>query len=285
VPPWGDKAPGFPTHFAFDRYGARVPAILVSPWVQKGTVFRSATGVPFDHTSVLSTTLKWLGQDGRLPDFGERAAKAPAFDAALTLDEPRTDASALGFLDVARRSGDPVRFGDHLVLKSEGGKYLSIFSRTMKVGTELPSDDLMGFAVDLDLAAYFPTLGGASRAPLTLLTAQPDPPAEVADGSKVFIVTLEPGVGANNFLGAWSDSHDCYYFNNYIQGGYLDNETWLVKQVQRRGQPLRYGDKVYLENVHFKGQRLTQDTRLAQGAWISTAPKGGYWTIEPAVTR
>jgi phospholipase C len=285
VPPWGTGKPDFPTHFSFDRYGARVPTILVSPWVQKGTVFRSPTEVPYDHTSVISTTLKWLGQQNRLPAFGKRAENAPTFDGVLTLSEPRTDAGAIDFLNVARRTGDPVLFGDPIVLKSQGGKYLSTFSRTMKAGTALPSDDLMGFAVDLDLAGYFPTLGEKTKATLTLRTTEPDPQAQVADGSAVLIVTLEPGIGANNFLGAWSDSHDCYYYNNYIHGGYVDNETWLVKQVDRHGQSLLYGDKVYLENVHFKGQRLTQDTRMFQGEWITTAAQGDHWIVEPAVAR
>ncbi|WP_211905659.1 alkaline phosphatase family protein [Ralstonia syzygii] len=58
VPPW-TAPPVFSTNgFDFKRYGARVPSILVSPWVQKGTVFRSTTSVPYDHTSVIATTLK-----------------------------------------------------------------------------------------------------------------------------------------------------------------------------------------------------------------------------------
>lgn len=47
--------------FTFDRFGVRVPAIVVSPLVKPGTVFRSPTGVPFDHTSILATVREWLG--------------------------------------------------------------------------------------------------------------------------------------------------------------------------------------------------------------------------------
>ena len=52
-PPWGQhgQAPPFSptnsTHYGFDSLGARVPTILVSPYVQQGTVFRSST-VPDD---------------------------------------------------------------------------------------------------------------------------------------------------------------------------------------------------------------------------------------------
>jgi phospholipase C len=284
TPPWGKTTPPFPTHgFGFDRYGARVPAILVSPLVQKGTVFRSSTDVPYDHTSVIATTLKWLGQDSRIPSFGERTRNAPTFEGVVALSQPRTDARDLAFLDVRRNPGDPVGFGDLLVLKNQHGKYVAAASRTMKVGTALPSDDLMGFAVDLNLAAYFPTLGD-TRVTLSFETAQGDAPLQVPDGARLFIVTQESGVSAANFLGAWSDSHDCYYYNNYVQGGYVQNETWIVKQVERHGQPLCYGDKIYLENVHFAGQRLSQDTRPFQSGWITTKAGGDYWTVEPAVT-
>jgi len=288
-PPWGKEKPDFPTNgFGFNRYGARVPAILVSPWVQKGTVFRpSKDNVPYDHTSIIATILKWLGQDSKIASFGERTKKAPTFDNVLTLSQPRTDAGAIGFLDVARKTGDPVRFGDPIFLKNQNGKYLTTFSRTMKVGTKLPSDDLMGFAVDLNLAAYFPTLGGSSKATLTFRIAQADPPGQVPDGAKLLIVTLEPGVGGANFLGAWSDSHDCYYYNNYVQDHYTDNETWIVKQADHPGKALHYGDKIYLENVHFASQRLSHDSRWWrwwQGKWITTTKKGGdYWIVEPAV--
>jgi phospholipase C len=65
LPPTGaatpDKAsdPG-ENGFRFDRFGVRVPTILVSPWIEAGTVFRSNTATPLDHTSVLATVRDWL---------------------------------------------------------------------------------------------------------------------------------------------------------------------------------------------------------------------------------
>jgi phospholipase C len=44
--------------------------ILVSPLVQRGTVFRSTTKVPFDHTSLIATILKWRRLESRIADFG-----------------------------------------------------------------------------------------------------------------------------------------------------------------------------------------------------------------------
>lgn len=285
-PPWGSTPPSFPTNdFAFDRFGARVPTILVSPRIVKGTVFRSTTSVPYDHTSVIATTLKWLGQGDKAAAFGQRTLNAPTFDDVVTLAQPRTDAGQLGFLDVGRAIGDPVQFGDPIRLKNQNGQYLTAAVRTMKAVTALPSDDLMGFAVDLNLAAYFPTLGQGHPATLAFRTPQPDAPSQMADGARLFLVTLESAVGAADFLGDWKDSHDCYYYNNYLQGEYVDHQSWIIRQVDRHGQPLAYGDKIYLENVHYVGHRLTRDSRPLQGEWITTEDGGDHWTVEPAVPR
>ena len=64
-PPWGAIAPDPQSDpgeegFRFNRFGVRVPTILVSPWIQAGTVFRSTTHVPYDHTSILATLRDWL---------------------------------------------------------------------------------------------------------------------------------------------------------------------------------------------------------------------------------
>jgi phospholipase C len=40
--------------FNFDRFGVRVPAVLVSPLIAAGTAFRASSDV-IDHTSVLRT--------------------------------------------------------------------------------------------------------------------------------------------------------------------------------------------------------------------------------------
>jgi phospholipase C len=72
--------------FDFTRFGVRVPALLVSPRVAAGTVFRAKRGT-IDHTSVLKTLeLRWdldplTARDKAAPDLGD----------ALTLATPRTD--------------------------------------------------------------------------------------------------------------------------------------------------------------------------------------------------
>ena len=71
--------------FAFDRYGVRVPAIIASPLIKPGTVFRAAPGQPpFDHTSVISTLRKRFGVAQPLT---ARDANAPDLEQVLNLDK------------------------------------------------------------------------------------------------------------------------------------------------------------------------------------------------------
>ncbi len=290
TPPWGPNGqPIFksPTNFKFDRLGARVPTILVSPYVQKGTVFRSTGSVPYDHTSVIATTLKWLGQSGRLAAFGARAAAAPTFEQVLTLHQPRTDEKELSFLDTPRQTGDLVQYGDSFVLKNQNGQYLSTFYCTMKVaggGAVIP-DSLLGICVDLEIAAYFPRLGGDQKAVLAFVTQSPDPAAQINHNTQVMLVSREPGLGERNILGAWDDSHDCYYYDEYLAGDNATKEKWVIQKLANTDQPLRYGDQIYLVSSFYQGQRLTQDTRWFQSEWITTGAGGDYWTVEPAEAR
>jgi phospholipase C len=88
-PPWGAAPPDDSAgEFGFDftRFGVRVPALLVSPRIATGTVFRAKRGT-IDHTSVLKTIeLRWnidplTARDKAAPDLGD----------VLTLAKPRTD--------------------------------------------------------------------------------------------------------------------------------------------------------------------------------------------------
>jgi phospholipase C len=69
----------------FNRYGLRVPTLLISPWVPPGCVFRPMTeSHVFDHTSVLATLMQWLDIDyTRSTDvgwLGRRTAAAATFE-------------------------------------------------------------------------------------------------------------------------------------------------------------------------------------------------------------
>jgi len=93
-PPWGAQNPdglnGDETGFKFDLFGARVPTILVSPFVPPSTVFRAREEdiknhkYPFDHTSFIKTLLKWAGvYDSEATNFGRRVQAAQTFEGVL----------------------------------------------------------------------------------------------------------------------------------------------------------------------------------------------------------
>jgi phospholipase C len=73
--------------FDFKRFGVRVPTVLVSPLIPAGTVYRSPTAVPFDHTSILATVEKRFG----VAPLTKRDAAAADVSGVLTLSTPRTD--------------------------------------------------------------------------------------------------------------------------------------------------------------------------------------------------
>ncbi len=74
--------------FLFDRLGVRVPAILVSPWVARGTLV--GTDRVFEHASIPATATAFFlnSYDDRSP----REKAASTFLDLLTLDQMRTDA-------------------------------------------------------------------------------------------------------------------------------------------------------------------------------------------------
>jgi phospholipase C len=78
--------------FSFDRYGVRVPAVIVSPYIKPGTILRVADVLPhrgppypYDHTSIIATLRKCFNLGGPLT---ARDAAAPDLDAVLTLAAP-----------------------------------------------------------------------------------------------------------------------------------------------------------------------------------------------------
>ena len=86
VPPPDPSAPAGECDFTFDRSGYRVPAIIVSPWIDEGTVINDE----YRHTSLLATLRKsWeLGDP-----FSDRDAAARTFDHLLNREAPRDPAS------------------------------------------------------------------------------------------------------------------------------------------------------------------------------------------------
>lgn len=90
--------------FDFTRFGVRVPAVLVSPLIAAGTVFRPSGAVPLDHTSILKTVETRWG----LPPLTARDAAAPDIGDVLTLAQPRTDDPLAGVTVPASAVANPV---------------------------------------------------------------------------------------------------------------------------------------------------------------------------------
>jgi phospholipase C len=117
VPPLAKSVPPEPGpvsrygNFHFDRFGVRVPTIVISSYVKAGTVFRAPTdATPYDHTSILATLRDWLGLVPRINILAKlknlftgsgttkysflpspRITNAPTLAPVLTLPKARTD--------------------------------------------------------------------------------------------------------------------------------------------------------------------------------------------------
>jgi phospholipase C len=85
VPPPDPSAPAGQLDFTFDRSGYRVPAIIVSPWVDEGIVINDE----HRHTSMIATLRKVWGLGDA---FTGRDAAAATFDHLLSRDRPRDPA-------------------------------------------------------------------------------------------------------------------------------------------------------------------------------------------------
>jgi len=86
--------------FDFTRYGVRVPAVVVSPYIPAGSKIRSAPNglpalgppYPFDHTSIIATARKLFELGG---PSSRRDAVAPDLVGALSLRQPCNDGPAV----------------------------------------------------------------------------------------------------------------------------------------------------------------------------------------------
>jgi phospholipase C len=85
--------------FKFDQFGARVPTLLISPYIAKETVFRSENGPdePYDHTSFIKTILMWAGMKQEDIQLFKRVDNAPTFEGVLSdqrVNDTRLSAAA-----------------------------------------------------------------------------------------------------------------------------------------------------------------------------------------------
>jgi len=86
VPPQRHRPAG-QMGFRFDRLGVRVPTVLISPYIEEGTVVNTL----FDHTSIIKTVTERWG----LESLNERDRAATDLSQVLTRSKPRRDTPTL----------------------------------------------------------------------------------------------------------------------------------------------------------------------------------------------
>lgn len=118
IPPPGDGESSYPGDFAFDRLGIRIPTLLVSPWIPKGTVIseppedmKPAANSEYDLTSIMASARRLLG----MPEtpLTQRDAWSATFDHVISdtfRDSPAKlpDAPMPEPADIAREAEEPI---------------------------------------------------------------------------------------------------------------------------------------------------------------------------------
>jgi phospholipase C len=167
VRPPDPSAPPGELDFTFDRSGYRVPAIIVSPWVESGSVYNEE----YRHTSLIATLRKIWGLGEA---FTQRDASARTFDHVFSLATPRDPQTwaAVKAHPVPEWTMDPQVVGESL---STLGKAMGpgLIAKAKEMGVTLPAelDDpnaqlTPGLVVPFlrDVAHhFFPLLGGAAQ--------------------------------------------------------------------------------------------------------------------------
>lgn len=132
VPPPDASAPAGQFGFTFDRSGYRVPAIIVSPWIEPGSVFNEE----YRHTSMLATlrTVWGIGDA-----FTQRDAAARTFDGVFTRQQP-TDPDTWAIPPAQPLSPSQINFHETDRTMSTLGKAMlpQVIAYAKAQGIELP---------------------------------------------------------------------------------------------------------------------------------------------------
>jgi len=252
--------------FKFDRFGVRVPTIFISPKINRRTVIRSNTKVPFDHTSFMATVFKWLHIDKKRWNMGNRTRKAPTFESVITLEEPRSDTAIIpDNINLAQVSPENVVYmGESFYLKDKDGAYI----------LQSKEDQI-------------PNVGQGEKAILRFANGS----GKITHGS--FVLIKVPELADNkNILGAHSYKHNCYFTGNE----HNSTQWWTIKSVDHPyvGYEIQYGEKIFLENhvytdiVNYAPARLAKkqgwlNDYLSTKSVIQNGNDDDYWILEKPV--
>jgi phospholipase C len=160
VPP-GDGKPNSPAAnnhgFAFDQYGVRVPAIVVSPLIAKGVVDHTV----YDHASVPATLERLFG----MAALTNRDANAHDVLGLLSLSSPRTDCPATlpnpAVTGVQAAAPAPMQAGLAAQPLPDEGNIQGFLGVALKTDVELSGDDKAAAAAKMEKVQQIQTRGEA----------------------------------------------------------------------------------------------------------------------------
>jgi phospholipase C len=134
VPPPDASAPPGELGFTFDRSGYRVPAVVVSPWVEPGSVYNEE----YRHTSLIATLRKKWGLGEA---FTQRDASARTFDHVFSRATPRDPGTwaAPQPQPVPGWTMDPEVVGQGLSTLGKG-MGPALIARAREMGVQLPAE-------------------------------------------------------------------------------------------------------------------------------------------------
>lgn len=119
--------------YTFDQLGVRVPAVLVSPWVERGVV-----STQFDHTSLL----KYLADKWQLRPLTRRDQNANSFASAIRVSgAPRSDTPASLVVEPARLAMTVAHMdaAESTAAMNENQRGLEVFSEHLQAQTSAPA--------------------------------------------------------------------------------------------------------------------------------------------------
>jgi phospholipase C len=151
IPPGGQTPDGFD----FGSFGVRVPAVIVSPWVPKGSVIRPPGGTPFDHTSIIATLRKLFpfapltARDAAAPDLlaalnGDGTNDGPAL---ISAPEPTPSDPELASATAAKPNGMQAALGTAALLLPTAGADIDAHVRRLAVPDTAPNHPTVGRAI------------------------------------------------------------------------------------------------------------------------------------------
>jgi triacylglycerol lipase len=173
----------------------------------------------------------------------------------------------------AAKPGDVLNYGDTIYLQHMNGDYVTQFSKGKTDRYHWPK---LGKNKKLDKNKK---LRESNNVKLQILG---DSSGELTDGAVIRLKSTELLPKQHNVLGSWSDSHDCYYWSDNF---HPKKQSWQINKRDKSGDnKIRYGDDVYLTNLHYKNQRLARCTHY--DGYISKAEDvNEWWQFQPEVAQ